>query len=334
MTKTHLYGVNLGGWLVLEKWMTPSVFAGTSADDEYGFMQTKNSAKKIDQHRKTFITEQDFRWMAENGVEIVRIPVGYWVFTAQDGYEPAVKYLDWAMDMAEKHGIKVLIDLHAAPGSQNEGDHSGQYGPAHWFEDKSYQDQTLAVIEQLAKRYGHHASLWGIEVLNEPHAKGSYWMLLRFYRRAYRVLRRHVRPGIYTVFHDGFRPLLFSGALWPKRGFPVAMDVHWYAFSIGKFSQLDSYMRYAALYRRVLLKILRMGQPVIVGEWSTVLPQSVFDAVPQHLHTDLLRQNAAVQQRVYGAALGQMYWNYKVEGRGMWHFRSLVEDGVINTSQT
>jgi len=27
-------GVNLGGWLVLEKWITPALFAGTSAEDK------------------------------------------------------------------------------------------------------------------------------------------------------------------------------------------------------------------------------------------------------------------------------------------------------------
>ena len=27
-------GVNLGNWLVLEKWMSPSLFAGTEAEDE------------------------------------------------------------------------------------------------------------------------------------------------------------------------------------------------------------------------------------------------------------------------------------------------------------
>ena len=27
-------GVNLGNWLVLEKWMSPELFAGTDAEDE------------------------------------------------------------------------------------------------------------------------------------------------------------------------------------------------------------------------------------------------------------------------------------------------------------
>jgi glucan 1,3-beta-glucosidase len=30
----RLRGVNLGGWLVLEKWMAPSLFAGLDATDE------------------------------------------------------------------------------------------------------------------------------------------------------------------------------------------------------------------------------------------------------------------------------------------------------------
>ncbi|MDD2865392.1 MAG: glucan 1,3-beta-glucosidase, partial [Methylococcales bacterium] len=32
-----LRGVNLGGWLVLEKWMTPSIFEGLEATDETTF---------------------------------------------------------------------------------------------------------------------------------------------------------------------------------------------------------------------------------------------------------------------------------------------------------
>lgn len=31
----HIKGVNLGNWLVLEKWMSPALFEGTEAQDEY-----------------------------------------------------------------------------------------------------------------------------------------------------------------------------------------------------------------------------------------------------------------------------------------------------------
>ena len=30
-----IHGVNLGNWLVLEKWMSPALFEGTTAEDEY-----------------------------------------------------------------------------------------------------------------------------------------------------------------------------------------------------------------------------------------------------------------------------------------------------------
>ena len=36
-----LRGVNLGGWLVLEKWMTPSLFAGVQAEDETSWCVAK-----------------------------------------------------------------------------------------------------------------------------------------------------------------------------------------------------------------------------------------------------------------------------------------------------
>ena len=35
MDLNYIKGVNLGNWLVLEKWMNPALFDGTTADDEY-----------------------------------------------------------------------------------------------------------------------------------------------------------------------------------------------------------------------------------------------------------------------------------------------------------
>ena len=31
----YIKGVNLGNWLVLEKWMSPALFEDTTAEDEY-----------------------------------------------------------------------------------------------------------------------------------------------------------------------------------------------------------------------------------------------------------------------------------------------------------
>ena len=54
----------------------------------------------------------------------VRIPVGYWLFaeTADDAppFVPgAYKALDNAFKLAAQYGMGVLVDMHAAPASQN-----------------------------------------------------------------------------------------------------------------------------------------------------------------------------------------------------------------------
>ena len=52
----------------------------------------------------------------------VRLPVGYWAYDVQS-YEPyiqgAAQYVDNAIDWAGQFGLKVILDLHGAPGSQN-----------------------------------------------------------------------------------------------------------------------------------------------------------------------------------------------------------------------
>src|SRR6267142_1718523 len=73
-----LRGVNLGGWLVLEKWMVPDVYRGTDAADEYNLCLTlgDKAQERLDHHRETFITAADFKWIKNCGLNAVRLPVG------------------------------------------------------------------------------------------------------------------------------------------------------------------------------------------------------------------------------------------------------------------
>lgn len=324
------HGVNLGGWLVLEKWLTPGIFTDTDAIDEYSFMKEKGAKQRIAKHRNTFVTKDDFAWMAQHGVTVVRIPVGYWLFEAIDGFEPTVRYLDRAMRWASNYHIKVLIDLHAVRGSQNGFDNSGRVGSAEWFLNASYRKQTRDVLERIATRYRDSPALWGIEIMNEPTPGRYHSVLIRFYRNTYRMLGMILNPDTIIVFHDAFRPLLymwsFTGV---KKSHYLMMDVHWYGYGL-KTRNISNYLRQSMMIRRLLLKVMQWRQPVVVGEWSSVLPQRFFDAIPVSEHNELLRKNVRMQQAVYGRAAGWMYWNYKAEGEGMWNFRSLVELGVID----
>ena len=68
----RINGVNLGNWLVLEKWMDPEPFVRTAEDDEIWMHRThgalwseRNLAEELRRHRDTYITLEDFRIIAD-----------------------------------------------------------------------------------------------------------------------------------------------------------------------------------------------------------------------------------------------------------------------------
>ena len=121
-------GVNLGNWLVLEKWMSPSLFEGTTAEDEY-YLPTQLSKEvyeaRIKIHRSEYITERDFTRIKSMGMDAVRIPVPYFIFGDREPFIGCIEELDKAFNWAEKYGLQILIDLHTAPDSQNGFDNGG-----------------------------------------------------------------------------------------------------------------------------------------------------------------------------------------------------------------
>ena len=73
-------GVNLGNWLVLEKWMKPALFEECGEDDEIWMHRTMEPSRLealLRRHRETYVTERDFIAIASHGYNLVRIPVPY-----------------------------------------------------------------------------------------------------------------------------------------------------------------------------------------------------------------------------------------------------------------
>lgn len=63
-------GVNLGGWLVLEPWITPSIFSSQSFVDEYTMGEVlgpQEGFSVLTKHWETWITEADFAKIASLG---------------------------------------------------------------------------------------------------------------------------------------------------------------------------------------------------------------------------------------------------------------------------
>jgi len=320
---TTLRGVNLGGWLVVEQWMTPSLFEGLPAKNEYDLVQHPEGLKRLKDHHKSFITEEDWKWLAAHDIELVRLPVGYWVLSGDEPYIGAKKRLDWAFSMAKKYDILVLLDLHAAPGAQNSAEHSGSGAPLkgeRWLKSRYDQAATVNVLQQLAKEYGHHSQLWGLQLLNEP-TPGRFGLRLAwFYRRAYKHIVDYLRPGTYLVYSDGYKPWFLTNTFgWlRRRGYPPVMDVHlYYCFDPEhKRKPLAHYFRLAK-YSRWLLSLLKLQQNVIVGEWSGALTEVV--------GRETTEEFLNIQRKAYQHTLATCFWSYKLEQDNAWNYRYVIE---------
>lgn len=157
-----------GSWFTLERWITPHPFEGTSAQSELSLCQSLPSSilgPRLLQHWQSFVTEEDFRWLAQKGVNTLRLPVSYYHLAGldpsllngtpyepfKDIYTPAWELITRAITLARSRGLGVLLDLHGVPGGQNDDAHSGQDGPARLWEEKSWRVVTGRCLERVVK---------------------------------------------------------------------------------------------------------------------------------------------------------------------------------------
>lgn len=302
----QIRGVNFWNWLVLEKWMSPELFDGIDAEDEVWLNRVMDQAEKealLKKHRDTYITEKDFKQVADWGLNLVRLPVPFFVFGDREPYIGCIEYVDKAFDWAEKYGVQILLDLHTVPGSQNGYDNGGITGVCKWCKNPEEVEFALSVLERLAQRYGNRRGLYGIEVLNEPiswlvyttapstgkardkkEAEGSAYVPMKFlkpfYIEAYKHLRRILPEEKTIVFHDGFRLGAWKD-FFKKAGMKnVVIDTHIYISAMEGFFPLHIlpvYKLYVWYNKRVIKKTARYT-PVVVGEWNIVNKRALIRA--------------------------------------------------------
>ncbi|GAM38244.1 hypothetical protein TCE0_033f08817 [Talaromyces pinophilus] len=274
-------GVNLGGWLVLEPWITPSLFeqGGPDAVDEWCLSEALGDSAQstLSQHWNSFITADDFQQISAAGMNHVRIPVGYWAVVPQKG-EPFVQgqldVLDQAIGWARDAGLKVIVDLHGAPGSQNGFDNSGRRGSINWDKVPDHISITLDAIRALSERYATQSDVvTSIEALNEPmtvmgDAGVNVWTLQQYYYDTWGRLRE-VNQDTALTLHDGFQDIGFwNGFMGPGSGvWNVMMDTHHYeVFDSGLLSlDINGHTQTACAFGS---KVADTDKWTIVGEWT------------------------------------------------------------------
>jgi len=138
-----------------------------------------------------------------------------WAFQKfNDPYiQGAAPYIDQAITWARSTGLKVWIDLHGAPGSQNGYDNSGHNGTIGWG-DGSTVAETRSVIQQIANKYArseYQDTVVAIEVLNEPQStkiSGGPNTVVQYDNDAYGDVS--VISDTPVMLHDGFQ----TGTFW------------------------------------------------------------------------------------------------------------------------
>ncbi|GJE85411.1 glycoside hydrolase family 5 protein [Phanerochaete sordida] len=356
-----LRGVNLGSWFVLERWIAESPFhpAAPPGQSDHDSARGAQAKDVLEHHWDTWITEQDFAWIAQRGFNAVRLPIGYYHLCGADPavlkgtefenlghvYQGAWARIMNAIHTASRYGLGVLIDLHAAPGKQNRDAHAGASGEPRFF-NKANMQHTIYVLTVLAGQLSNSGrpadsavpNVLGIELLNEPQHDPS---LERWYLDAIRAVRS-VDPSIPLYIGDSWMTDQYASFIESHaNAIPfTVLDHHLYrCFTQGDASTPASQHAHnlrdpnagtPQMFARVSQKLQAAGGALVVGEWSGALNPGSLQGVGDD--TGVRREYIAAQLALYEQyCAGYFFWTYKKEHAGDkgWSLRDAVAAGVF-----
>jgi endoglucanase len=196
----RLRGMNLGGWLLMEKWMTP--MDSGQLVDHYSVLQTLNNrfGEATQQsltrtYQQSWITTGDLDNIRAAGLNCVRVPVWWPNFyrlndTNTTGWRSdAFEMLDWVVAQAGARGLYVIIDMHGTVGQQSNADTTGRVNMNQYWSNGTYQGQTAYAWWQIANRYKGNGTVAMYDLINEPIGTPSSSALWTIYNNLYNSIR-------------------------------------------------------------------------------------------------------------------------------------------------
>jgi len=366
-------GVNIGGWLVLEPWITPSIFQ--AYPDSEGIVDEYTLGEKLGydaaqsvltSHWNSWVTLSDFQKIADSGFNMVRIPIGFWAYDNSNTpyVTGAAPYLDQAITWARQVGVKVLIDLHGAPGSQNGFDNSGERLAAPTWQSGGTVARTLAVLKTIQSKYGasdYDDVIMGIELLNEPlSSELNLDELKQFEVDGYNQQREYSESRV-VVVQDGFQPpSSYNGWLTPSdnNAQNVALDHHEYQVFTDELVALAPW-QHRQLVCNNAASYSGADKWTFVGEWTAAMtdcasalngyligarydgtyPGSTYvgscadinfiETWSQNLKDDTRGYIEAQMETFEKVGQGWVFWNFKTEASAEWDAFRLIDAGVF-----
>lgn len=178
-----LRGTNFGGWGIMEDWFCPYTNPA-GLDPVYKTLEARFGSEATRElfktYRSNWITEIDYKNVADLGMNVIRLPIWYRNFQSDDNgtwYRKAdgsidFSELDTAVSLCKKYGLYLIIDLHGLPGYQNDYDHCGQSKSMSLFDDTEqgarYREVVIDFWVELAKHYAGESTIAMYDLMNEP----------------------------------------------------------------------------------------------------------------------------------------------------------------------
>lgn len=322
-TKSKAYGVNIGGQFMLERWMYEDWMASAGGEnvlDEWGMSVSLGDkmAGVMAQHMATWATEGDLNQMVNMGVNMIRIPIGYWPFLSTSlTKEPYVngsqlEYFSQMLNWAHARNLYVIFDLHGMPGSQN-GDQSSGHNMSYaggfvpWYEHQN-QAFSKTVVDNALEWISKHPArsvISGFTPVNEPQTNGGnatrMGILKDFYKYSIKQAGKYNMP---VILHHGFaadpyvtwRP--FMSQQDPTR---VVFDDHPYPawFQTPNPTNHQAILQLACSVAR---SAVGFPVPVLYGEYSAVTAVADPAFVTEYTNTQIT---------AFGRSAGSVFFNFR-----------------------
>jgi endoglucanase len=268
-----LKGVNLGGWLVEEPWMTPwqadppSGSTLPKADNHTAiWAEIENRLgraamlKVRNEWRADWISATDFSQIKAAGFNHVRIPFLVSILDEPGGLE----MLHRAVNEAAAAGLYVVLDMHGVPGGQSNEAHNG-LGKSNrlWFEPDNI-DKFVAAWTKLAQEF-KRPEVAMFDLMNEPMGAPNTAMLNIVYDRVIRGIRS-VNKDTVVIVEDGYKGFETT----PHPNVPgwtnVCFSLHFYDFNA---KSADDHLKTLAtdIKKDAPLQINR-DSPLYIGEFN------------------------------------------------------------------
>lgn len=174
--KFLIQGINLGNWLNPEGYMFffGNVNCYRTINEAFCELVGPDfTAWFWREFKKNYITQADIAYIKQTGMNSIRLPFHYKLFTdedymgntrGQEGFEIIDRLLDWC----RKEGLYVIFDMHDAPGGQTGDNIDDGYGYPWLFESEESQQLCCDIWKQIAQRYANDPIVLGYDLLNEP----------------------------------------------------------------------------------------------------------------------------------------------------------------------